>query len=118
MPTAGFPDYGLRTAVTRSHEVDTVVGLEVRSVTYYEPETCTDETHIHGCPGAAGGDHIVAKSYCRCRKTRTETQEYMTGKCSLCHTFARDHAWYGDESSDFRCYDCDGRQHSHGGPQS
>src|SRR3954463_11711167 len=80
------------------------------------PVQCNDETHVYGCPGAAGGDHVVAKSFCRCRALRSETQEYLKGKCPTCRTFARDHEWSGDAESDFRCIDCDVRYGSHGGP--
>ena len=38
-------------------------------------------------------------------------------KCPTCHTFARDHEFRGDESSDYRCFDCDVRYGSHGGPR-
>lgn len=38
-------------------------------------------------------------------------------RCPQCGTSVEDHAFNGDESTDFRCYDCDGRFHSHGGPR-
>ena len=37
-------------------------------------------------------------------------------KCPTCHTFARDHSCSCNEDSDFRCYHCDVRHGSHGGP--
>ena len=34
-------------------------------------------------------------------------------KCPICQTFSTDHEFFGDESSDFRCYECDMRSFSH-----
>jgi hypothetical protein len=34
-------------------------------------------------------------------------------KCPVCHTFATDHTFSGDEYSDFRCFWCDARSYSH-----
>lgn len=91
--------------------------------------SCTDETHIHGCPCRAGGDAVIAPFYCRCRANRFETRDQadasnakrftapsgvnMPVKCGICHTFATDHEFYGDESSDFRCFEDDIRSGSH-----
>lgn len=52
---------------------------------------------------------------CKCGERQYATDPFGTGagKCPTCHTFATDHEFYGDESSDFRCYDCDARSHSH-----
>jgi hypothetical protein len=38
-------------------------------------------------------------------------------KCPVCHTFALDHECRCDEASDGRCWDCDTRHGSHGGPR-
>jgi hypothetical protein len=63
--------------------------------------------------------------YCACGATTFETEAEQHAaqpdgrfKCPLCKTFASDHEWSGDESSDWRCYWCDTRSGSHGGPDS
>ena len=62
---------------------------------------------------------------CTCGRTvRADAPSNANDHCPFCGTrpspdlgvtigFDTGHTWYGDESSDFRCYDCDGRSHSH-----
>lgn len=66
----------------------------------------------------------MIEAFCRCRARRYPSQKAADAaepngsfKCPTCHTFARDHACRCDEQSDFRCWDCDVRHGSHGGPQ-
>ena len=57
---------------------------------------------------------------CRCGAEQFATQDEQYAaqpkgdyKCSICRTFSTDHEFFGDESSDFRCYECDMRSFSH-----
>jgi hypothetical protein len=64
------------------------------------------------------------EAFCRCGARRyaseaeaSKVERSGLDKCPVCQTFARDHGFWGDEFSDYRCYDCDVRSGSHGGPQ-
>lgn len=60
------------------------------------------------------------EAVCKCGKRRYANQaeadkaEWHGGlKCPDCRTFATDHTFDGDDSTDWRCYECDARYHSH-----
>lgn len=68
-------------------------------------------------------------AFCRCGGRAYPTNEaaraaepHGSFKCPTCHTFAKDHEWRGDFSDpgdafNPRCWDCDVRLGSHGGPR-
>lgn len=67
---------------------------------------------------------VRGEAYCRCGDRRYPSMEEARAversgldKCPRCGTFALDHPFWGDEASDWRCYDCDTRSGSHGGPR-
>jgi hypothetical protein len=61
-----------------------------------------------GCGANAFPSEIVAR----------EAMPEGAFKCPLCNTFASDHACNCGPDTDFRCWDCDTRHGSHGGPDS
>lgn len=87
---------------------------------------CVNDQHAPGCPCRAGGDAVLAPFVCNCGTTRYRTEaesnpriETAYGsfpkRCPVCNSNSDDHEFNGDDFSDWRCFDCDGRYHSHGG---
>jgi hypothetical protein len=66
---------------------------------------------------------MTGEAFCKCGARRyasedeaNEAEPNGSYKCPDCGTFAKAHPFNGDDSTDWRCYECDTRYGSHGGP--